>query len=279
MLKNRLVFLVLVVMAALFIVGCGDDDEVAGPTSGPATFTNGEIYTYSGNGLYFGVYMHVQGGGYPDIDSIKVDTALVDVDESYWWSYADPYWYAYYYEGKDPSDYESGDSVRVSMYGSGLSSSCNIKILDYDDDEPEIITPASGTTVDTSATVKVVWNKVENAEYYAIRTELYTGSWEYNNTYTRDTTYTVPAEFTGENVDYFYVYVLSTCGPDPANYNGNWTGELTNGYLYSHSGYDYTRVYVDPTVTAKVKSVGKEDDAAPNVTPREIIQGLYGLNR
>ena len=165
--RNRLpVLLIVMVLATLCVAGCGDDnDETVAPTvTMPATFTNGEIYTSEPNGLYLYVYTYVHGGGYPDIDSLKVGDLSADVNSSYYWNYADPYWYMTIYEDKDPSDYESGDEVVVSMYGSGRSSTCKITLLDYDDDEPEIISPASGTSVDEVASVEIVWNKIDLTE-------------------------------------------------------------------------------------------------------------------
>jgi len=281
--KNCLIFLAMVVLAALFIVGCGDDDDATTPTV-PATFTNGETYLNDNYGLYFYVYTYVYGGGYPEIDSIKVDTISTVVYSSYYWNYADPYWYSDFYEYEDPSAYESGDNITVSMYGSGLSSSCNISLLHYSDDETEIISPEYGAYVDRDASVDVVWHQVDNAEYYAIYTEIRydsSGTWtyDYDYTYTLDTTYTMPARFTDSTVDYFYFYVMPTCGPDPSSYTGNWTGDLTTGVLYSHADYDYTRIYVSTPPPPKVNPISKEDDITPNKTPREIIEGLYGMNR
>ncbi len=284
--KNWFLILAMIILAALFIVGCGDDDDdnVAAPTV-PATFTHGEIYTYDDNGLYFYIYTYVYGGANPGIDSILVDTMKADIDNSYYWNIADPYWYSQYYENDEFSTYASGDTVTVKMYGAGRSSTCNISLLDYDDDEANIITPDYGTYVDTGATVEIVWNKIDNAEYYALSIESrYDSSgtmlYDYDYAFTHDTTYTLPAQYTDTTIDYFYFYVLPTCGPNPESYTGNWTGTFTVGILYSYGDYDYTRVYVssDPPLM-KAASTSKEDDVAPNKTPREIIQGVYGLDR
>ena len=278
--KNWLLILAMVILATLCIVGCGDDDDgVVTPTvTAPATFTNGEIYTYDGNGLYFYIYTFTHGGNFPEIDSIIVDTMPAIVNSSYYWNYADPYWYSEYYEGEDPSDYESGDNVTISMYGVGRSSSCNISILDYNDDAANIISPEYGSNVDPDATVEIVWNQVENAEYYAIYTERRydssgTMTSEYVFTYTLDTTYTMPERFTETTVDYFYCYVLPTCGPDPSTNSGNWTGSFTTGVLYSYGNYDYAYIYVSSS--SKANSTSKENGVAPDITPREIIQGLF----
>jgi len=285
LLKKWFIFLALVVLATTFVVGCSDDDDDAVTSTVPATFTNGEIYIDDSYGVYFYVYTFVHGSGYPEVDSIKIDTMYADVYSSYYWNYADPYWYCDFYEDEDPSAYESGDNITVSMYGSGRSSSCNITLLDYDDDETEVISPSYGTYVDTGATVEVVWNEIDNAEYYAIYMERRydsSGSMEYDETYTftYDTTFTVPERYTDSTVDYFYFYVMPTCGPDPTSYTGNWTGDLTTGVLYSRADYDYTRVYVTAGgPPPKVNPMGKEDDPASDKSPREIIQGLYGLNR
>jgi len=288
--KNWFLIMAMIILAALFFVGCGDDcdenENVVAPTV-PATFTNGEIYTYDGNGLYFYIYTYVHGGANPGIDSILVDTMKTNINASYYWNYADPYWYSDYYENSDNSTYESGDNVIISMYGAGRSSSCNISLLDYYDDEANIISPSYGTYVDTGATVEIVWNNINNAEYYAIHTELRydssgTMAYEEDYTFTYDTTYTLSERFTDTTVEYFYFYVLPTCGPNPESYQGNWTGTFTTGNRYSYGDYDYTMVYVsvssDPSLM-KAVSTSKEDDVAPYKTPREIIQGVYGLDR
>ncbi len=287
--KSWLVLLSMMIVAALFIVGCGDDDECPTPTTPttppvPATFTNGEMYIYDGTGLYFYNYVYVHGGASVNIDSIIVDTVSTVVNPSYYWNYADPYWYSDYYENEDPSAYASGDDVTVSMYGSGLSSSCNVSLLHYEDDATTVISPEYNANVDTGSTVEVVWDKVDNAEYYAIYTEL---TWDsagttitsYDYTSTEDTTYTVPVHFTDTTVDYFYCYVMPTCGPDPNSYTGNWAGNLTTGVLYSRADYDYTLVWVTPSGGSARKMSGQETLAVPQITSWEIIKGVYGLSR
>jgi len=284
--KNWLVLLAMIVLAAIFFVGCGDDDETITEAVTPATFTNGDIYIdNSYYGLYFYIYTFVHGGANPTMDSLKVDTMLAGVSISYYWNYADPYWYFEYYENDTPSDYESGDDITITMYGSGRSSACTISLLDYSDDQTSIISPDYNETVDTNSTVEIVWEDVDNAEFYALYLERRWDSsgtyvYEYTYTYSDDTTFTMPARFTDTTVDYFYVYVQPTCGPNPQSYSGNWTGTLTTGVLYSYAEYDYLRVYVEPEgppPPAKVNRISKEDDVAPSITPREIMQGLYGL--
>ena len=66
-------------------------------------------------------------------------------------------------------------------------------MLDSDDDEANVISPEYDTYVDTGATVEIVWNQVDNAEYYAIYTEMRydssgTMTYEYDYTFTFDTT-------------------------------------------------------------------------------------------
>ncbi len=278
----------MVVLAMIFVVGCGDDDDECPtcPTTTvvPATFTNGEVYLQDGSGLYYYTYTYNHGGNSLDMDSIKVDTMSSPVYASYYWNYADPYWYSDFYENEDPSAYDSGDTITVSMYGGGLASTCNIPLLHYSDDEGNITSPSYGTTVSEGATVEAVWNRVDNAEYYAIYTDVYYDSSgtmrnEYNYTFTHDTSYTCPARLTDTTVSYFYCYVMPTTGPDPRTSTGNWTGNLTTGVLYSHGDYDYTRVYVEETPPGVGKATSKENDIAPKVTAWEIIQGVYGLNR
>lgn len=274
----------MILLAAMFMVGCGDDEEdTITEAVTPATFTNGEIYINNDdNGLYLYTYTFVHGGANPTIDSLKVDTMLADVNLSYYWYYPDPYWYIEYYEDQSPSDYESGDEITVRMYGSGRSSSCTISLLDYYEDETDIISPDYNEIVDTNTTVEIVWEKIDNAEFYALYMNRYwdsLGTWVYEDiyTYTYDTTYTVPARFTDTTVDYFYVYVQPTCGPNPQSYTGNWTGTLTTGVLYSYTDYDYTRVNVEAVDPGKANRIANENDIVPSITPREIIQGVYGL--
>jgi len=279
------IFLAMVFLAAVCVVGCGDDDDddIVGSTA-PATFTNGEVYIYDSDGLYYYTYTFIHGGADAVVDSIKVDTMTSVVYASYYWNYADPYWYSDFTEGEDPSAYESGDNITVSMYGGGLSSTCNISLLDYDDDAAEMISPAYGSYVDTGATVEATWYKIDNAEYYAVYVERYydssgTMTYDYYYTSTRDTTYTLPSRYTDTEVDYFYFYAMPVCGPNPSSYTGNWTGNLTTGVLYSYGEYDYTRVYVSADPPSKKLEAGNETDEAARITPREIMKEIYGVNR
>ena len=252
--KLWLILLSLMLLTTLLFVGCGDDDDdPATPTTSvtPATFTNGETYIYDGDGLYFSIYAFVHGGATTNVDSVKIGTASALPISSDYWNYADPYWECEWSEDADPSAYESGDNITISMYGDGKSSSCDITLLDYYGDQAEIISPVNNSTAEIGDTVEAVWAAVDNAEYYAIHIERRWDSsgttvWAYDYANTRDTTYTLPEHLTESTVDYFYFYVMPVCGPDPTSYTGNWTGSLTTGVLYSHAADDNVLVYIGP---------------------------------
>ncbi len=286
MYKRWSVLLVMVILASLFIVGCSDDDDdtITSSITVPATFTNGEVYLYDGNGLYFYTYTYVHGGDNPGLDSIKVDTMSTVVYSSYYWNYADPYWYSDYYENADPSAYSSGDNITVSMYGGGRSSSCDITLLHYDDDATSIVSPSTDTTVDVGSSVALVWDKIDDAEYYAIYTAMRwdssgTDVWKYDYTSTTDTTFTLSGDYTAATTSQTSFYVMPTSGPNPNSYAGNWTGTFTTGVLYSHADYTYVTVNVSSTKAAKISTLIDEEIRARDITAWDIIQGVYGLNR
>ncbi|MCP4570032.1 MAG: hypothetical protein GY841_20825 [FCB group bacterium] len=268
---------ILLFLSCLTWAGCGGDEECPScPESAapPPAWIDGEIKLYFGQTqLDLDIFQH--GGAYLTIDSVKVGDSACPVDTGYWWNESDPHWDVEFDESGDDYMYHSGNRATVTVYGNGSSSTCRLVVLDERDDDLSWIAPDLGASFAPGEDITCVWHKLAPAEWYGIelkirRTQEGGFYWENSYYFTFDTSYTLTAKMLGDSIDYFYVYVLPTTGPDPTSSSGNWTGDLAEGKLYSCGRYGYTRVYIRATGESK---------PFPISAPQEIISAPYDPHR
>ena len=288
--SKKLIILAAIFIAALFIgAGCSDDDDDCPACPDQITYkgwADGIIYldpeTYMSD-----FNIHRFAGIMPNIDSVMVGDSMIepdDIDYDYYYDYGDNYWEIYFDEDGDTSTYmyKSGDIATVTVWGDGQVATCNLKLLDYDDDEIDsIYSPAyNADTMAVGDSSTVYWAKSANADYYNVWVEIRnmdngSSDWFYRYYNTTDTMFIVTPEMLTDSVYYIYVNVLPICGPDPVSGASNWTGNYITGRMYSYADYDYTRIYgwAIPTSAKKipVEPVVKE---RPRKTHEEIINAL-----
>jgi hypothetical protein len=232
--------------------------------------------------------MHIYrfAGIMPNIDSVQVGDSMVnpsDISYDYYYDYGDNYWDIYFDEDGDASTYmyESGDIATFTVWGDGMTATCNLKLLNYYDDEIDSILP--GYNADTLAIGESVicqWTGSGNADYYNVLVEVVdyvdgSNIWYYRYYNTTDTFFTVTPEMMTDSVSHIWVTAIPVTGPDPVTGASNWTGNYITGRLYSYAGYDYTRIqgWNSPAPALKV-SVDAVDEQRPRKTREEIIKTL-----
>ncbi len=290
-------------LSLLLAVGCGDDTECPNCPTDVDTVTITETLTDTltdtlevpqeflawvdahiqlGPEFCIEGYVYANAGANPFIDSLTVgDSVIRDIEADYFWHESDPYFNIDECEDGSEPQYVSGDVGVVRIYGSGLSSECQLVLLDYYDDWAEIIIPDDGdTTIDYNGVgFTCYWTPIEHAEWYGVELNYRldsSGVRIYRDiyTYTYDTSYTVADTIDGFRVDYVYLYALPTTGPDPETGFSNWTGELATGKLYSTGDYAWADIYFENPPTAfKLPAVSEK--RVPDKTPKEIIRAVY----
>jgi len=264
----------------IMVISCDDDDCAPCPTyTTPLAWTNG--YANLDSYMYFYTDIMSHGGADPNIDSVKVDDSLCNLESSYYYTYGDPYYYASFDEDSDGNpEYVSGDTAVFTMYGDNRSSTCRLVLLDYYDDEADMIIPDDGdTTLTYGESFTCVWTKVDNAEWYGLELNYQvdsSGSNKYINiyTYTTDTTYTIGDTLYGYPVERVYFYALPTTGPNPATNESNWVGDLCSGKLYSYSYFAWVRVYFESASKVSGQPGDLEQKEKPVKSAKEIIQKI-----
>jgi hypothetical protein len=180
------------------------------------------------------------------IDSVKTGESLCTIERDYWIVDADPYYYAWYENVADTIRFESGDIVSFSYYIQGVVSSGSVKLLDYDNDAAFLIESEIPDMVMPGNPITFVWNSIPNADMYSIWAEYdHPGSVDTSIffIYNGDTTYTVPSSQTTHNGLYRF-WVIPVNGPLPNALNGNITGGIAAGTIYSYANTDYESVNI-----------------------------------
>lgn len=278
---------ILLFLSCLIWAGCGGDDECPScpeSVAPPPAWIDGKINLYFGQTqLNLDIFQH--GGAYLTIDSVRVGDSACPVDTGYWWNESDPHWDVDFDESGDDYMYHSGDQATVTVYGNGSSSTCRLVVLDEREDELLWIAPVLGASFAPGENITCTWHKLDVAEWYGIevkirRTQEGGFHWENSYYFTFDTTYMLTANLLGDSIDYLYVYVLPTTGPDPTSTAGNWTGDLAEGKLYSSGRYDYTRIYIrDPGETKAVPITPLTESISPPYDPGRAIRAVYNAVR
>ncbi|MCP4570013.1 MAG: hypothetical protein GY841_20725 [FCB group bacterium] len=287
--SKKLIILAAIFITALFIgLGCSDDDDDCPACPDQIVYmgwADGVIYldpeTYMSE-----MQIHRFAGVMPNIDSVMVGDSMVepdDIDYDYYYDYGDNYWYIYFDEDGDASTYmyESGDIATFTVWGDGMTATCNLKLLDYDDDEIDSILPNyAADTLGVGDSVTCRWTSSENADYYNVQVEVIdyvdgSNTWYYHYYNTTDTFFTVTPEMLTDSVSHIWVTAIPVTGPDPVTGASNWSGNYITGRLYSYAGYDYTRIigWNSPTPSLKAP-VGADNEERPRKTPNEILSSL-----
>lgn len=281
---KKLLTALTVMMLLVVVIGCSDDDDCATCSSGidQIGFVTGSIYLdpecYMDEMFIFGL-----GAVPPNIDSLTIGDSLLYgeeyLDYDYDEDYHENYWEVSFYEDGNETTYMYNhlDTATVTFYGEGKTSSATFKILDADSAECGYIEPDYNVdTVDAPDTVVVSWEPSDGADYYAVWVEFSTGNnydYFYQYYYATDTTFTVLPEMFPDSVRYFYVDITPFTGPDPTTGEGNVTGDLLIGKIYSFGWSDYTRIqgWFVPVPTAKVAPEPERVER----TPIEKIDQIY----
>lgn len=287
--SKKLIILAGIFIAALFIsIGCSDDDDDCPACPDQIVYkgwADGIIYldpeTYMSE-----MQIHRFAGIMPNIDSVQVGDSMIapdDIGYDYYYDYGDNYWEIYFDEDGDTSTYmyESGDIAIFTVWGDGRSSSCNLKLLDYDEDEIDSILPNYGAdTLAIGDSVTCHWTGLENADYYNVQIEVIdyvdgNSTWYYRYYNTTDTFFTVTPEMLTDSVSHIWVTAIPVTGPDPVTGTSNWTGNYITGRLYSYADYKYTRIYGwNIPVPALKVSIDAFDEQRPRKTQKEIVKAL-----
>lgn len=287
--SRKLIILAGIFIAALFIgVGCSDDDEDCPACPDQIVFkgwADGVIYlepeTYMPE-----MQIHRFAGVMPNIDSVQVGDSMVnpeDIGYDYYNDYVDAYWDIYFDEDGTTLTYmyESGDIATFTVWGDGRSSSCNLKLLDYNDDEIDSILPNfDADTLAIGDSVTCHWTGSENADYYNVQVEVIdyvdgNSTWFYHYYNTTDTFFTVTPEMLTDSVSHIWVTAFPVTGPDPVTGASNWTGNYITGRLFSYAGYEWTRIYGwNIRSTASTKAIVTDKLERPRKTHEEIMDAL-----
>ena len=277
----------LLILTCLFWVGCGEDEECPScpdTTVPPPAWINGELNLYFGQTqLDLDIFQH--GGAYVKIDSVRVGDSACPIDTGYWWNESDPHWDVDFDESGDEYMYKSGDRATVQVFGGDLVATCHLVVLDERDDELLWVEPSLGASYSPGEDITCVWHNLTPAEWYGIEVKIRRDLegefvWENSYYYTFDTTFALTTEMLGDSIDYFYVYVLPTTGPDPSSTSGNWAGDLAEGKLYSSGRYDYTRIYIRTPGELGMKTARLIDDAADEpFDAKRMIRSVYEAYR
>ena len=244
MMTRRLLCMFSVLLIALFVASCSDDDcpECPAPAAGPSLYALGSL-AMEGPGLdaYIEVFDITSAG--TEVDSVLVDGAfghfcvreLHDVTAQ---------------DGRQviaqvgnaicPSgalmEYTPGDTTELAMYCEGLAQTVRLPLLDKDDAQPTGL----AVHVDQEAeALNLTWDAVSAAEWYAVKMK---GSavgphhlWVYACVDTNAATLALPfgINYTTD-VD---IYIAAATGPKPTEDGPaqNITGDHMVGAIYSLS--------------------------------------------
>lgn len=279
--KQKLSILLFLLLACTFIVtGCSDDDDDNPASAGSST----TAVVYGRANLYptvdFSVDFMFTTNPHIFCDSaIAFDSLCWMSDEYYWYVYGDNnYGYVEYDPSVDTGRYHSGDTMTATFYYNGAVVTTDIKLLSYYDDIPQSILPVSGDTVSLGSAINLIWNSVENADWYGMYTRYRKDSagtqvYTYKYHSTTDTTLSIPGATNIYN-GYYDIYLIAVSGPGP-NEPLNLEGGGMRGEIHSYTTYDSNiRVYFgtgDPTPV----SGGSDEPIVEEEVPNEIMNHFF----
>ncbi|MCD6249253.1 MAG: hypothetical protein J7J98_02820 [candidate division Zixibacteria bacterium] len=243
--KKLLLLGMAVSLAAILIVGCSDDDDECPtcPTDPQQGLVFGDMSIDGGELECWGMIVGID-GSVPDVDSIKLNTSLMELE------FGGEGISAWNFDYEEPAgSLASGDTVQVTFYMPGATATAQVKLLDYDDDRPTGFNYPTDYPYDTVAigdSIAVSWNAVSNADWYNVQMAYYYDSLgthaELRESYYQTvTSIVVPASLLDYN-GYVRVYVYPISGPMPDE-GGNISGQVLKGAIVS-SSYESIRVYV-----------------------------------
>ncbi|MCP4570034.1 MAG: hypothetical protein GY841_20835 [FCB group bacterium] len=244
--KSILISGLLLLICSLFFIGCSDDDECpACPELVQKGIVMGDV-TLNSSYLGFSLYILGTDGFAPSINSIRFESQEVEFQSTYGEIGGMVYGA---YEGSS-AGYNSGDDVDIYILTPTGTCSTTVSLLHDPDDEPEVIDWATNYPHDTVAIgeeIEVHWHPVPNVDWYHLEFDYSydsMGTHVYNDveTFTTDTTFTIPGSGTQYN-GYYYLYINPVIGPRPDATEGNVAGSALDGIIAS-SGYFNFQVYV-----------------------------------
>ncbi len=266
--KKIILTISLVVIALLIFAGCSDDDDCTTcPEMTQRAIMMGWMDLDEG---YLGFWGYIVGvtGAIPDVDSVRVDGNLAEMETGYGEGGVG-IWVQWEESGYDKSgaEYVSGDTVYVEIFTPYGKCECREKVLDDYYDDPVVLDWAVNYPYDTVAintAITVEWEPIEHADWYGVELEYdyYTGGvYDERITvfYTTNESFTIAAS----DVEYdgrYYIRIRPCTGPYPDADNGNIIGGVIEGSIGS-STYESFRIYVG-TGQYKVALDGLESDEA-----------------
>lgn len=279
--KHKMAILMLLLLtSSFFMIGCDDDDDDVIAAASIQGYILGRANLYNSS---YSLSLDIMPVGTIELDSVNAFDTTAKVEVDYWYVYGDNnYWYAYTNQ-YDTSLYHSGDTVSIAFYEGTDVTSTVLTLLNYYNDDPQTILPVDNDSLSLGSAVSCVWNSVENADWYGIRTRYQKDSagtqvYTYKYYSTTDTTLTIPG---AQNIynGYYDIYIIAASGPLPKT-SFNIDGLGYKGEIYSYTTYqDGLRVYMgtgDPT------PVGDSPDDNPDTEINiadEIMNSLTGLRK
>jgi hypothetical protein len=135
-------------------------------------------------------------------------------------------------------------------------------------------------TIAVGASDTIYWNRVDQADYYAITIPFltsYQGSslWRYRYEYAIDTFFVVTGAMHPDSTLLYDVGVTPFCGPDPRTGRSNWTGNFLAGTVYSIGGFTHTRIHISQPILGAGHALSSTTEDRPEVTPSEMVANLY----
>ncbi|PWB73781.1 hypothetical protein C3F09_04780 [candidate division GN15 bacterium] len=273
--------LAFVALLMLAVVGCGDDENTTAPAQTfPLGYTQGNIYV-SPNTRMPRLEIHGNGAVTPNLDSIKVGDSLVNRQDWSMYSdgmFSDAYWAIPFVEDGDTSTlmYDPGDTAVIKVWGEGRFSSCRVKLLNPEEAILNITSPLSmADTIAFGGSDTVYWNKVDQADYYAVMVPWahYSGNWLFGFYYATDTSFIITGNMMPDSVWRCDVVVSPFNGPDPRTDRSNWTGNLLDGVVYSSGGYRYVSIIIN--APAPLTPIPRISADQPIWNADEIVANVY----
>jgi hypothetical protein len=279
-------FLIMGVICGLLVAivaGCGDDDKATGPAqSTPLGYGRGVITLNPHAAMQFQIFGN--GALPPNLDSIKVGDSLID--RSMWYlvaqgSTAEWHWVTPFNEDGDTSTYmyDPGDTATIRVWGEGRSSTCSVKLLNPAESPLIILSPPSfADTISQGGSDTVYWNKVQLADYYAVRLTWtpFMDDWDVDFYFTEDTSFVITGAMMPDTVIRCEVGVTPFNGPDPRTDRTNWIGNLLDGVVYSGGTENGTTIVVSlPSPGAGAAAGTTPALAPPKLSADEIVSAIY----
>ncbi len=255
--KKILILGLILTLTVLALSGCSDDTDC--PTCPQFTQEGLAMFyanLYSNELSSFGILYGID-GKFVDVDSVKIDTFKMDIEQYFGEGMATYCSLGGGYKASSNSidkissiTYSSGDTVELKIYTPSGMSQASVVILDDPNDSPVIydwgVDYSTYDTVAQSTEISVAWAPISNADYYVV-------DWRFDHNHdgvrqdldttfsVTDTSFVVPDSLLGYD-GRLYIYVYAINGPD-LNDNGNLTGGVIKGRFNSITD-EYFRIYI-----------------------------------